>query len=294
MPQEAMLFLVIIAAVVVIAIIIGAWMSKKSDPAETESTDVPEFENFDDLGDKTVDHLNGNTSVVYAPPPAQNLDAEIARKKAELERLERAIENANHPPKKQKKKGGCLSTLGFLFLIFCIIVSSGNNDKPKTSTNKMATVTRQPAVTATIEPDYYSMPIKQAAPLMASAVQTMDCTTRNVTVVDDLITIDVSLESGFTTKSMLNNAVAYSMKAFQTFFEHAATPQLYLKFWEPGRDKYGNLVDMCTITMRLERETYNKINWDYYNKNKYTQTQNYLNILDGHSLHNAYKEVLAQ
>lgn len=153
MPQEAMLFLVIIAAVVIVAVIIGVWMLKKYDPEETESSAAPEFENFDDFGDKTVDHLNGNTSVVYAPPPAQNLDAEIARKKAELERLERAIENVtNPPPVKKKKSGGCFSIIGLFCLIIFVALSSGGDDTPKTSTNKINSTTRKPTVTATIEP----------------------------------------------------------------------------------------------------------------------------------------------
>lgn len=240
---------------------------------------------------KTVDTLDENTARIQEK--ALDADIEIARKQAELARLQYEIEQAKQPQpkKKKKKKHGCFSTICATFLLIIIVLVSGN-DNDTTGTNSTYTNRPKATATATVRPDYYSMPIKDAVELIAAAAQTNDCTTRSVKYYSDLIEIEVNMKVIYNTQSMLNSAISYSLKAFPMFFEHPESPQVRFTFWEPGRNEYGNPIDMCTITMRLERETYEKINWKFYSQNRYTHAQNYLNILDGHSLHKSYKEVL--
>lgn len=194
---------------------------------------------------------------------------------------------------KNERKSGCGTY--FVTVIFVIIVFTlFNSINEDGNTTNQPTYTARPkaTATATIKPNYYSMPIEDAVYLIADAAQTVNCTTRSVSYYTDVIEIGVNMKTNSSTQIMLDYAISYSLKAFPMFFEHPDSPQVRFTFWEPGRDKYGNPRDIQTITMRLERETAQLINWEYFKQNKYTQAKNYLEILDGHSLYKDYKAVL--
>lgn len=291
MPREALLFLVIIVAVVGIAIIIYIASSGKEENDETPDAapvDVPDP--FDDPDCQTRDTLDENNARLESE--ALDIDIEIARKKAELARLEAAVDAAAQPAPRKKKKHGCLSTICSVFFMVVIFAVVSGNDSDNNGANSTYTNRPKATATATVRPDYYSLPIENAVSMIAEAAQTNDCTTRSVSYYPDMIEIEVNMKNRYDTQLMLNSAIAYSMKAFPMFFEHPDSPQVRFTFWEPGRDKYGNPIDMCTISMRLERETYEKINWAFYKQNQYTHVKNYLDILDGHSLYKDYKAVL--
>ena len=194
---------------------------------------------------------------------------------------------------KKEKKSGCgtyFVTVIFVIIVFTLFNSI--NEDGNTTNQPTYTARPQATATATTKPNYYAMTIEEAVYLIAEDAQTIDCTTRSVSYYPDMIEIGVNMKTNSSTKIMLDYAISYSLKAFPMFFEHPDSPQVRFTFWEPGRDQYGNPRDIQTITMRLERETAQLINWEYFKQNKYTQAKNYLEILDGYSLYRDYKAVL--
>lgn len=175
MPKEVIGFLLVIIGLVGIVVLFGLWTRRKEDEeaAENDFADDP----FDDFEDKTFDPYNGKEVVIFdKSKPESNLDVEIARKTAELARLQYEIDQAKQqnpapqPQPKKKKKHGCLSTIScvcFMVVVFALI---GGNSNDTTSTK--STYTARPQTTAVIKQNTVSPSIIKTA--VSNALEKLD------------------------------------------------------------------------------------------------------------------------
>lgn len=105
------------------------------------------------------------------------------------------------------------------------------------------------------------------------------------------INIRYNGDSYWDNSSLLIAAVEYAIDFQRATFARDDVPQIVLQFIEYGRDKYGQRVDMTTITMRMTKERTAKLDLDYFREYAYSRQLDYLNAIDGYSLHREYKSV---
>ena len=90
---------------------------------------------------------------------------------------------------------------------------------------------------------------------------------------------------------LLIAAVEYSIDVQREAFARDDVPQIVLQFIEPYRDQYGQLFDNTTITMRISKERFAKLDLDYFRENAYYRQLHYLKAIDSYSLHRDYKAI---
>lgn len=139
--------------------------------------------------------------------------------------------------------------------------------------------------------DYTSMILTDAVNLAGLNAKNDVCSLLSFDAADpEVIILDVDMDvrdSGYA----LSCAICYCIDTANALFQRNDVPMLYLKFWEPGRDKNGNAVDMMTITMRLRKTTAEKMDMDYFYQYPANNQLRFLNAIDGYSLHKDYKAV---
>lgn len=146
--------------------------------------------------------------------------------------------------------------------------------------------------TATPKPDYAAMDIEVAAKAVAEAANSNTCTVRSIEIDPEVIFIDVDFGRSYYAESLLIGAVRYAIDVARDIFAHDKAPMIYLRYHEAGRDKYGNAVDMTTITIRLAKATAAKMDLDWMYDSAARTQKLFLDACDGYSLHKDYKGVL--
>lgn len=139
--------------------------------------------------------------------------------------------------------------------------------------------------------DYTSMILTDAVNLAGLNAKNDVCSLLSFDAADpEVIILDVNMDvhdSGYA----LSRAIRYCIDTANALFQRNDVPMIYFKFWEPGRDKNGNAVDMMTITMRLRKTTAEKMDMDYFYQYPANNQLRFLNAIDGYSLHKDYKAV---
>ena len=139
--------------------------------------------------------------------------------------------------------------------------------------------------------DYTSMALDQAIELAGLAAKNDVCSLRAYDAgYPEVIMLDVDMKPG-DTSYVLSSAIRYCIHMTNALFQRNDVQMVDLKFWEPGRDKKGNAVDMMTITMRLRKTTAAQINMDYFYQYTAANQLKFLTAIDGYSMHKDYKAV---
>ena len=102
----------------------------------------------------------------------------------------------------------------------------------------------------------------------------------------EVIMVDVTMEV-LVTENALSEAIKYCIRVCRDLFVREDIPMIRFCYWEPA---VGGGT-MCTITIRLEKETASRIDLDYYEKWTANNQLEFLRQVDGYSLHRDYKRV---
>ena len=193
--------------------------------------------------------------------------------------------------RRNNKKHGCSTfLLAFVWLFFVIYIGSDSSVDTETTPANMAT-TATIAPTNTPEPDLKAMTAQEAAETATAFANSSTCTTRAVSAESDVCMIEIDMDHLFSDNSAMINSIQYCCDLAPMIFKNDDIPMIYLQFFEKGRDKYGNEIDMMTITMRLTRDTAEKMNFEYFDTWAYTRQLAFFSVLDGYSLYGEYKKI---
>lgn len=198
----------------------------------------------------------------------------------------------------EKSHGGCLKPILIFFLILIAISvfssNKSNDDPAPRATNtvkavKTAKPTKTPKPTATPEPDFSGMALEKAVAEIANyhCDDDFDCT--NTFIIDGGVSIDVKVDTFLTQKTMVRDCCRLYMEIAKSLFTNKGAISLIINFDTPGRDKYGNEKLVRAMEIFINRETAEKINFDYMIDNLYSSTADFLNITDRYFVHNDLK-----
>lgn len=198
----------------------------------------------------------------------------------------------------ENSRGGCLKPILIFFLILIAISifspNKSNDDPTPRATNtvkaaKTAKPTKTPKPTATPEPAYSGMSLEQAVDAIVKyhCDDDFDCT--NTFIIDGGVSIDVKVDTFLTQKTMVRDCCRLYMKIAKSLFANKDAVSLIINFDTPGRDKYGNETIVRAMEIFVNRETAEKINFDYMIDNLYSSTEAFLRMTDRYYVHNDLK-----
>lgn len=181
------------------------------------------------------------------------------------------------------------SVVMLIILLFLIRACGDSNDAATTTAKPNATATVAP----TAVPDYTTMPANKAARIITTAANSRTCNMRTVEVFDNEIYIDVDINASLMDEqNILVNVIRYTIDVARDIYDCKGCNSAVFRFHEPGRDKYGNAIDLTTITLRLNKTTVQKMNLDYFHEYAPTKQKAFFDVCDSHSMYKEYKDAM--
>lgn len=143
------------------------------------------------------------------------------------------------------------------------------------------------------EPDYAALPLDEAINAIAEHSNDGVCYFREYTFYPgEEIHIHVDLRNLYDERNTISDVIRFSIDFSRRAFTRNDIPQIRFFFHEPGHNASGQRIDMQTITMKIKKATFAKIDIDYYYKWTANNQLAYLKALDAYTLYRDYKQVV--
>lgn len=179
-----------------------------------------------------------------------------------------------------------------MLLVLLFLINACHDDDTATTTT-----TAKPKSTATAtptaEPDYTTMPAAEAARIITGAASGRTCKVRSIEVFNGEIYIDTDINTSLLDEwSILVDVIRYTIDVARDIYDCQGCTSAVFRFHEPGRDKYGNAIDLTTITLRLNKTTAEKMNLDYFHEYAPTKQKAFFDVCDSCSMYKEYKDAM--
>lgn len=143
------------------------------------------------------------------------------------------------------------------------------------------------------EPNYNELNLEVAIEQIALRSDDGVCHFRNYEFYPgEELHIHVDMKNLYDNRNTISDTICFSIDFARRAFLRDDITMIRFFFHEAGRNSYGQQVDMQTITMKIKKTTFQKINIDYIYKWPATNQLLYLNALDAYTLYKDYKRVV--
>lgn len=143
------------------------------------------------------------------------------------------------------------------------------------------------------EPDYAALPLDEAITAIAENSNDGVCYFREYTFYPgEEIHIHVDLKGIYDDRNTISDTIRFAIDFAKRAFTRDDIPMIRFFFHEAGHNASGQRIDMQTITMKIKKTTFAKIDIDYYYKWTANNQLAFFKAIDAYTLHKDYKQVV--
>lgn len=142
------------------------------------------------------------------------------------------------------------------------------------------------------EPDYSAMPLEDAVASIGENSNDGVCYFRNCESDDEALYVHVNLKKTYDEWCTISDTIEYSIAYSVRAFSRDDVEMIRFFFHEAGYSTTGEKLDMITITMKIKKETFEKMDVAYFYEYAPNNQLLFLNSIDAYTLHKDYKKVV--